>query len=67
MDLDYLLLCKEELPIVGENRFQIPIYPSLLREESIFDEKIALRMFPLAANEWHEDLQECERIIRKFS
>jgi len=56
MKLDYLLLHKEELPIVGETDFQIPIFPALLQTKEIFDTNIAARVFPKAAQEWHEDL-----------
>jgi len=57
MRLEELLLQKEELIIIGENRFQVPIYPSLLRSEITFDTTIAARVFPIAAQEWHEELQ----------
>lgn len=58
MKLEEILLRKEELPIIGENRFQVPIYPSLLRADVMFDTTIASRMFPVAAKEWYEDLEE---------
>ena|SRR3989338_7641665 len=56
MKLEEILLRKEELPIIGENRFQVPIYPSLLKEDVMFDTRIASQVFPIAANEWYEDL-----------
>ena len=56
MNLEDVLLRKEELPIIGENRFQVPIYPSLLRSDVVFDSRIASQVFPIAAEEWHSDL-----------
>ena len=50
------MLQKEDLQIIRGNRFQVPIYPSLLHAEVLFDTTIASRMFPIAAKEWHSDL-----------
>ncbi len=56
MKLEEVLLRKEELPIIGENRFQVPIYPSLLKEDVVFDTTMAAQVFPWAAKEWYDDL-----------
>ncbi len=58
MNLEEVLLRKEELPIIGENRFQVPIHPSLLREDVVFDPRIASALFSTAAYEWYRDLRE---------
>ncbi len=57
MELEELLLRKEELVIFNENRFQVPIYPLLLRVDVEFDTMIASQMFPIAVKEWYDDLQ----------
>src|SRR3989338_6015187 len=58
MKLEEVLLRKEELPIVGENRFQVPVHPSLLKEDVVFDVRIASALFSTAAHEWYSDLRE---------
>ncbi len=58
MLLEELLLHKEELPIIGENRFQIPIYPTLLRAKIMFKKEMAAEVFRQAATEWYADLSE---------
>ena len=58
MKLEEVLLRKEELPIVGENRFQVPVHPSLLKEDVVFDARIASALFSTAAHEWYSDLRE---------
>jgi len=65
MRLEELLLRKEELPIVGENRFQIPIFPTLLSTDMLFDRRLAQRVFPKAAQEWFDDLSEYARCLEE--
>ncbi|MDO8511191.1 MAG: hypothetical protein Q7S55_03430 [Nanoarchaeota archaeon] len=57
MRLDQLLLRKEELPILNDTRFTVPIHPGLLRKENSIDPNLAQRLFPQAAQEWYADLQ----------
>jgi len=56
MNLRDLLLKKEELPILWQTTFCVPIYPRLLEEEIVLDREIALRVFEKATQEWFEDL-----------
>ncbi len=58
MDLDALLLQKEELPIRRETDFVVPIYPVLLREDIQLDPQIAHQVFAHAAEEYHQDLKK---------
>ncbi len=66
MELEQLLLRKEELPIslatVEVNGFrspffEIPIYPKLLSDEISLNPRIANNVFEQAAKEWYEDLK----------
>ena len=61
MDLDQLLLRKEELPILHGHCFQVPIHPRLLGEEVNIDPRIAVRVFRLAAGDWFQDLTAYHR------
>ena len=56
MKLEELLLQKEELPILHGTSFVVPIYPALLREDIQLDSTLANRVFPQAAQEYHQDL-----------
>jgi len=58
MNLQDILLKKEELPIEDENMFFVPIHPRLLDPEISLDSYIAKRVFPKAAEEWYKDLGE---------
>jgi len=58
MELEKLFLKKEELPILHESCFHIPIHPKLLDENLKIDDEIAKRIFPEVANEWYEELKE---------
>jgi len=58
MKLNDLLLKKEELPILYENCFQIPIHPKLLDSNIKINEDIAKKIFPKVADEWYSDLNE---------
>jgi len=64
MNLEKLLLKKEELPILHENCFLIPIHPKLLDEKTIIDPKIANKVFPKAAKDWYDDLKEYVETVK---
>ena len=56
MQLEELLLRKEELPISHETRFVVPIHPSLLRSDIRLNPNLAKQVFRQAAEEWYADL-----------
>ena len=56
MDLEQLLLQKEELPILRETSFIVPIHPVLLRPDIKLNPSLAHQVFPQAAAEWYADL-----------
>ncbi len=58
MELEKLFLTKEELPILYENCFQIPIHPRLLDENININKNIAKNIFPKVAEDWYNDLKE---------
>lgn len=58
MKLNDLLLKKEELPILHETCFQIPIHPKLLDPKIKINEDIAKDIFPQVAEEWSKELEK---------
>jgi hypothetical protein len=58
MNLEELYLTKEELPILYETCFQIPIHPKLLDQNIRIDKSIPQRIFPRVVEEWYKDLKE---------
>lgn len=56
MKLNDLLLKKEELPILHETCFQIPIHPKLLDENISINPNIAKNIFPKVAEEWTKEI-----------
>lgn len=63
MNIDDLLLRKEELPVVTTNyydrfSFCIPVHPALLRPDISLDANLSHTVFLQAAKEWYHDLQE---------
>jgi hypothetical protein len=58
MKLEELFLKKEELPILYETCFQVPIHPRLLRNNIKINETIAQRIFLDVAKEWYNDLKK---------
>lgn len=56
MNINDILLKKEEIPIFNDKYFFVPIYPPLLTTD--IDPMIARRVFPQAAQEWQVDLQK---------
>lgn len=57
MNLKDLLLKKEELPILYENCFQIPIHPMLINPTIKIERSLAKKVFLKATEEWYSDLQ----------
>ena len=58
MEFEKLILRKEEIPILYENCFQVPIHPKLLDPTIKLDENIAKKVFAKAADEWYNELVE---------
>lgn len=58
MKIEDLLLTKEEIPIIHETAFYLPIHPMLLDPAIMLDPNLARKVFPRAAEEWHEDLSK---------
>ncbi|MFA5953422.1 MAG: hypothetical protein WC812_02415 [Candidatus Pacearchaeota archaeon] len=58
MDIEKLFFKKQELPILHETCFQIPIHPKLLDTSLKLDEEIAKRIFPEVAQEWCKELKK---------
>jgi len=67
MDIEQLSLKKEELPILYETCFCIPIHPKLLDENIKIDKSIAYKVFPKAAEEWYNDLTEYSKQEKDIS
>jgi len=62
MELSDLMLRKDEIPILHERYFQLPIHPSLIDPEIRIDPDLASRLFPRAAEEWYKDLKTYREI-----
>jgi len=58
MKIEDILLKKEELPILYETSFYIPIHPKLLSQEIRLDKNLARNVFPQATEDWYKDLSE---------
>lgn len=56
MKIEDLFLKKEELPILHETCFQVPIHPRLLNENISINPNIAKSLFPQVAEEWSKEL-----------
>ena len=54
--LENLILKKEEIPILNETCFQVPIHPIFLSDHVSISENLAKEVFPKAVKEWYEDL-----------
>ena len=65
MDLDKLLIKKDEIPIIAKCHFEVPIHPGLLNPNLNLDPKLANRLFPQATDEWYEDLQNYVEKIKE--
>jgi len=57
MKLNDLLLKKEELPILDETCFQVPIHPKLLDDKISLNPDLAKNIFPQVAEEWSKELK----------
>ncbi len=64
MEISTLLLKKEELPILYDRCFEIPIHPALLDPRLSFDPGIAQHVFPKAAEEWYKDLKKYTKGVK---
>jgi len=58
MSINKLVLTKEELPILHDNCFQIPIHPKLLDANLQLNSLIAREIFPQVAEEWYSDMKD---------
>lgn len=58
MNINDLLLNKEELPILCERCFQVPIHPLLIDFNTKLNPKLANEVFKKAAYEWYSDLSD---------
>jgi len=58
MELEKLLLKKEELPIEYDDCFYVPVHPKLVDSNIKIDETIAGKVFPQVAREWYAELKE---------
>jgi len=58
MEISQLLLTKEELPILHDSCFQIPIYLKLLNPDIKINPSIAKDIFPKVAEGWRNDLMK---------
>jgi len=56
MRIEDILIRKEEVPIILDTNFEIPIHPLLLQPGSRINPKLANSLFEKAAQEWYEDL-----------
>lgn len=63
MLLEDLMIKKEEIPILHENCFQVPIHPRLLNPNIKIDENHARAVFPKAAKEWYNELTEYSKTL----
>jgi len=57
MELSDLMLKKEEVPILHEINFQLPICPMLINPGIKIDPSLASKVFPQAARGWYDDLE----------
>ena len=63
MDIGDLMLKKEEIPILYERNFMLPIHPALLEPHSNIHPNLASHVFPQAAQEWYEDLRHYRETV----
>jgi len=63
MNIEQLFLKKEELPILNETCFQIPIHPKLLDSSLNIDKLIAQKIFPPAVEILYMD----NGLVKSFS
>ncbi len=58
MRLEELKLTKEEIPILYDRFFLVPIHPRLLSSDIQLDPQLACKSFEQAAQEWYRDLSQ---------
>ena len=64
MKLENLMLRKEEIPILNDTCFQVPIHPKLLSPSIKIDENLARTTFPKVAEEWYNELIEYSKNLK---
>ena len=64
MNIEDLLLRKEEITILYDNCFMVPIYPILLSDEVKIDPQIPHLLFKQAADEWYRELKEYSALLQ---
>lgn len=57
------LILKEEIPILYENLFVIPIHKKLLEPQTQLNPDLAKRVFKKSAKEWYEDLKKYAKTL----
>ncbi len=57
MELTKLFLTKDEIPILHDSCFQIPIHPKILDPAINIRPEIAKEIFPKVAQDWYNDLR----------
>jgi len=65
MRIVYLMVKKEEIPILYEHCFQAPIHPRLLGPDVRIDKNIARKVFPKAVKEWYGELTEYSETLEE--
>jgi len=56
MNIEDILIKKEEVPMGDSGRSVIPVHPKLLSEEVQLDPRLAHNLFPAAVKDWYEEL-----------
>lgn len=65
MQIEKLMIKKEEIPILYEHYFQVPIHPRLLDADIKIDKDIAKKVFPKAAKEWYNELTDYSKTVEE--
>jgi hypothetical protein len=63
MQLEDLLLRKEELPIFRKNCFEVPVHPRLLDPTIDINPRLANELFPKVLEPWYLELQEYAKTL----
>ena len=58
MEISDLILRKEEILVLSNGCFELPIHPLLTNPEIIIKPNLARKAFPQAVEEWYEDLKK---------
>jgi len=65
MQIEELMIKKEEIPILYENCFQAPIHPRLLDSDIRIGKDLAKKVFPKAVKEWYNELTEYSKTLEE--